>query len=261
MYCDALITTTTGKCSSKDAAKASLKFGLFCDELLRLPKNPKWGDEVREGIKQGQPSAGLPKASEYPNLVVQHILKALAFDTTLQSQHAVARLLSLLGQFPVTHTDFQSIVGDVSSWVFVGWIPQMLAVMEEEAGSVLVKVLESIAKLYPQALYFAFHVSQTDFGAVGKHRTQRLRNLLRNSLLEGLVRALEDLTYPEQRLRDAFSRILNLLVDGNYEGAQAIFHEVYQDCLDVQALKNFDRQAGEWNLKFAHDWAPRIVSS
>lgn len=243
-----------GILSSHDAAKALLKFGLFCDELYKLPQHSNGQSEMRL-------SAELPQTSELPQLIVRHMLKALALDSTLQAQHAVARLLSLVGLSSATQCEFEGLVENVSNWVFVAWIPQMLANVEEESGRVLVKVLESIARTYPQALYFPFHVSETDFGITGQQRTQHLKSLLRNPLLHGLVRALEDITYPEQRLKDGLLQIRNLLFIGDNERARLVFTEICQDCLDTQALKDPIRQAGEWNLKFAREWAPHIVCS
>lgn len=204
---------------------------------------------------------GLPQASDLSLLVVRHMLKALALDSTLQAQHAVARLLSLVGFSSATQNEFERFLDNVSSWVFVAWIPQMLANIEEDSGRVLIKVLESIAKSYPQALYFPFRVSETDFGAIGRQRTQHLKILLRNPLLEGLVRALEDLTFPQQRLKDGLLQILNFLFTNDSERAQLVFNEIYQDCLDTQSLKDPVRQTGEYNLKFARDWASLIVHS
>lgn len=206
-------------------------------------------------------SAELPQASELPQLIVRHMMKALALDSTLQAQHAVARLLSLVGLTPAAQSEFERLVQNVSSWVFVAWIPQILANIEEDSGKVLVKVLESIAKSYPQSLYFPFRVSETDFGATGRQRTQHLKILLRNPLLEGLVRALEDLTFPEQRLKDGLLQILDHLCTGDSERAQSILSEIFQDCLDTQVLNDPNRQTGEWNLKFAREWAPVIVYS
>lgn len=206
-------------------------------------------------------SAELPSTSELPQLTVRHMLKALALDSTLQAQHAVARLLSLVGLSSATQSEFEGLVKNVSNWVFVAWIPQILANIEEASGRVLVEVLESIARSYPQALYFPFHVSETDFGVTGRQRTQNLKSILKNPLLQGLVRALEDLTYPEQRLKDGLLQIRNLLFTGVTERARLVFTEICQDCLDTQALKDPIRQAGEWNLKFAREWAPHIVYS
>ncbi|XP_024384636.1 uncharacterized protein [Physcomitrium patens] len=251
---DPLSEITTGSLSPHDTAKALLKFGLFCDELLKLSQQP----EERSQMTQHH-LFGLPQASDLSLLVVRHMLKALALDSTLQAQHAVARLLSLVGFSSATQNEFERFLDNVSSWVFVAWIPQMLANIEEDSGRVLIKVLESIAKSYPQALYFPFRVSETDFGAIGRQRTQHLKILLRNPLLEGLVRALEDLTFPQQRLKDGLLQILNFLFTNDSERAQLVFNEIYQDCLDTQSLKDPVRQTGEYNLKFARDWASLIV--
>jgi hypothetical protein len=47
-------------------------------------------------MKQHYLLAELFKASELPQLIVRHIFKALALDSTLQTQYVVARLLSLI---------------------------------------------------------------------------------------------------------------------------------------------------------------------
>ncbi|CAM6110405.1 unnamed protein product [Calypogeia fissa] len=244
--------------TSRRLAKSSLKFGQFCDELLKFTKNEEWSNDVRAGVMEGDSTIGLPPASIYPTLIVKHMMTAATLDTSLRAQHGVARILSLVSQYPETHADFPNQVKQVPSWVFMPWIPQMLAVMDQEEGKLFVGLLEEIARLYPHALYFPFHVSEKDFGRVGQKRTLVLAKLLKNDFMQGFVRALEDLTYPEQRLRDGFAQIKNHLAASNREKAKALFADLVEDCLDVDVMSQTWRQAGEYNCKFARDWSKRV---
>ncbi|OAE24558.1 hypothetical protein AXG93_2415s1380 [Marchantia polymorpha subsp. ruderalis] len=247
--------------ASRQLAKISLSFGLFCDELLKAAKSMECRDDIRSGILQGHATARLPPASAYPSVIVKHMMEAISLDASVRAQHGLARVLSLVGQYPETHTQFADVVKQVPCWVFISWIPQMLAVMDQDEGNILVPVLENVAKLYPQALYFPFHVSVKDFGPQGRRKTRRLATLLKSVSLEGMVRGLEDLTFPEQRFRDGLSQMKNCLIAGDKERALAVFAEIYEDCLNVNVMRKSLRGAGEYNLKFGRDWSKRVIKA
>lgn len=245
--------------ASRQLAKMSLDFGHFCDELLKVTKSTELSEDFRTAVLFGRSTARLPPASAYPAVIVKHMMEAVSLDTSVRAQHGLARVLSLLGQYPETHTQFTDAIKNVPSWVFIPWIPQMLAGMDQDEGQILVPLLEDVAKLYPQGLYFPFHVSEKDFGPSGRKKTRRLATLLKNVSLEGMVRGLEDLTFPEQRFRDGLSRIKNCLIAGDKEKALRVLADIYEDCLDVNAMRKLNRGAGEYNLKFGRDWSKRVI--
>lgn len=246
---------------SKKLAKVFLKFAFFCDELLSSTKYAQWGSEVQSRIKQGNSTTGLPHSSTYPSLVVKYIMKSVQVDNSMQVQHGIARVLTLLGQYSETHSEFLCQVKQIPCWLFIPWIPQMLAVMDKDEGGILVGLLENIADSYPQALYIPFNVSKSDFGHVGQDRTKRLENLLNNPVIKGFTRALEDLTFPEQRLRNGLAHLKTCLSVGDNKGAQEAFHDLFQDCLDVRAMSSDNRKSGEYNLKFARDYSKKTLKS
>ncbi|KAL2645175.1 hypothetical protein R1flu_012762 [Riccia fluitans] len=266
-YSDTASKFSSGTCTrdsskaSRQMAKVLINFGLFCDELLKASKSVELSDALRSRILQGDSTAGLPPASSYPSVIVKNMLDAVSLNTSVRAQHGLARVLSLVGQHPETHVQFASAIKQVPSWVFIPWIPQMLAVMDEEVGGILIPLLEDVARLYPQALYFPFHVSEKDFGPLGRKRTRRLATLLKSFALEGMVRGLEDLTFPEQRFRDGLSQMKSCIIAGDKEKALKVFAEVYDDCLDVDAMRKWVRGAGEYNLKFARDWSKRVMKA
>lgn len=188
-------------------------------------------------------------------------MKAVQMDNSMPVQHGIARVLTLLGHYNETHSEFLCQVKGIPCWLFIAWIPQMLAVMEKDEGGILVGLLEMIADSYPQALYFPFNVSKSDFGPVGQDRTKRLETLLNNPVIKGFTRALEDLTFPEQRLWKGLAHLKNCLSVGDNKGAQEAFHDLFQDCLDVKAMSNDNRKSGEYNLKFARDYSKKVLKS
>eukprot|EP01018_Ginkgo_biloba_P019264 Gb_14393 [translate_table: standard] len=247
--------------SSKKLAKVYFKFAFFCDELLASTKYQQWGSQVQSQIREGNPSIGLPDSSIYPTLVVKHIMRAVQLNNSMQVQHGIARVLTLLGHYNDTHTEFQCQLKGVPCWLFIAWIPQMLAVIDKDEGGILMGLLEDIAQSYPQALFFPFNVSKSDFGSVGRDRTKKVETLLDNPILKGFTRALEDLTFPEQRLWNGLVHIKNCLSVGNNKGAEEAFRNVFEDCLDVRSMSDDNRKSGEYNLKFARDYSKRILKA
>lgn len=247
--------------SSHTVAKSSLRFSFFCDELLKCGESTKWGPQIQEAVQRGGSSTGLPAASVYPNLIVKHIMKAVQLNSSIQSHHGIARVLTLVGQHSDTHAEFKTAAKDIARWVFIPWIPQMLASMDNDEGELFVGILEDVATLYPQAIYYAFNVSKLDFGHVAYDRAKKLDAILKSPLLEGLVRGLEDLTFPEQRLRDGLAQVRNCLETGKRIKAKEVFLKIFEDCLDVESMMMKNRHSGEYNLKFAREYSKKVLDA
>ncbi|KAJ7526251.1 hypothetical protein O6H91_17G090200 [Diphasiastrum complanatum] len=261
LYLDVLADMESENSSPERMAKASFKFACFCDEILKLVHDSRWGKDFCMSIQEGHPATGLPDLSVYPKHIVTHLMQAVSLDSSLNAQHAVARILSLLGKYPQTIDVFVRFLHRVPSWIFLPWIPQILAVLDSNEGAVFVSILETIAKSYPQALYYAFHVSKSSFGPKALERTYILTSILRSPSLETFVRALEDLTFPEKRLLDGLSHVKQCLVEGNVKLAQEAFLSLLRDCLDTQEMCQTTRQAGDYNVKFANNYSKKIIKA
>jgi len=61
---------------------------------------------------------------------------------------------------------------------------------------------QALAKQHPQRLYFPFSLSRQHWGATGQKRGAALEPLLRNPLMEAFAAALNDTTYPGQRMEN-----------------------------------------------------------
>ncbi|XP_002965996.2 DNA-dependent protein kinase catalytic subunit [Selaginella moellendorffii] len=245
---------------SREMARTSFKFACFCDDLLNTADDSKWKSEVRRSIQDSRQSFGVTSFSVFREAMVTNMLRTLSMDASVGPQLAVARLISMAG-----HQEIQAIfsarIDKVPSWIFLGWLPQLLALMDSREGGLFIGILESIAQHFPQALFFPFHVSKDQYGTVGLDRTRKLAATLKSPLFEGLVRALEDLTFPEKRLFDGLCEVKSCLMSGNRTKARETFRAVFADCLDVEAMRNETRQAGEYNVKFARDYSKPVVKA
>eukprot|EP01147_Barroeca_monosierra_P002859 gene2859-5695_t len=90
----------------------------------------------------------------------------------------------------------------VPSWMFLQWIPQMLAILDQPEASTVIHLLTSIAKLYPQALAFPVMLSSenSNFSGVDSrgYRTffAKLKQMVTNDHLCRFVDELKRLTNP-----------------------------------------------------------------
>ena len=52
---------------------------------------------------------------------------------------------------------------DVPNWMFITWISQLVALLDKEEGAAIHDTLISLAKDYPQALYYPLKISSCNF--------------------------------------------------------------------------------------------------
>jgi hypothetical protein len=88
---------------------------------------------------------------------------------------------------------------------------------------------------------------------VGQARAGGITAILRHhrghTNLEAFATAINDLTFPEMRLKDHMDRIKAALQDGDRERAVLEFKSAVEDCLSEASMQA--RGAGVYNLKFA----------
>lgn len=52
---------------------------------------------------------------------------------------------------------------EVPNWMFITWISQLMAILDKEEGAAIHDILFSLAKDYPQALYYPMKISSCNF--------------------------------------------------------------------------------------------------
>jgi hypothetical protein len=111
------------------------------------------------------------------------------------------------------------------------WAPQLIAMLYEPHGVVVAPLLVRLAREYPQALYFPFHVSrgalERDDGVRGDStRREALREMggsLQSVEIERLVAGFADTHNPNLRMSDTLKEIVGLLSEGRAEEAAGVY--------------------------------------
>ena len=77
------------------------------------------------------------------------------------------------------------------------------------------KLVQALAKQFPQQLYFPFNLSKGHYGPDGQGRAGSLEPLLNIPLMEDWGAALNDTTYPAQRWEGWVGRLSSLVAAGD----------------------------------------------
>eukprot|EP01125_Pyxidicula_operculata_P008002 TRINITY_DN2699_c0_g1_i1.p1 TRINITY_DN2699_c0_g1~~TRINITY_DN2699_c0_g1_i1.p1 ORF type:complete len:2900 (-),score=828.74 TRINITY_DN2699_c0_g1_i1:54-8009(-) len=241
-------SSTTSK-STKTSASAFLKFALFCDEII----NFKVDISSRE-------------LEELSIEVVKMILEAIKRGS-LPARSRFPRLLQLIDN-PNVGKVFQSKVKEIPLWMTIGWISQVMALLNKPEGVFIYEMLEILAKTYPQAIYFPFSISSENLPVGGgddeEHlnaKLEPLKNILKNDLLEFFIKALEKLTHPEHRFKDWCDLIKpylpqksgQKLEESHTRKIQKLWSEAYEDCFNPK-----QDGIGSYNKQFAAKWQTKI---
>eukprot|EP00743_Colponemidia_sp_Colp-15_P008934 GILK01009748.1.p1 GENE.GILK01009748.1~~GILK01009748.1.p1 ORF type:complete len:1463 (+),score=312.38 GILK01009748.1:308-4390(+) len=236
--------------------KVHTKLGLYYDRMLRDVEDARYGHEWETNLKK----VGLDRAT-LANAVTKHMLHAIKHGSG-KARYRFPRLLELLHNYPqATHKEFSVAVAAVPSWMFITWISQLIASLDQVEGDLVLPILLRLARDFPQALYFPFNVSFEDLSAASRTRVQQLVVELKNELFEQFIEALECLIHPEQRVRYWIDQIKPLISSdrtANMNQINAYAAKLMQDCFTVQR-PTIGTKIGTYNRKFAKDYEKRAI--
>ncbi|TSL34570.1 DNA-dependent protein kinase catalytic subunit [Bagarius yarrelli] len=192
--------------------KAYMTLANFCDCRLREK-------EQREEISSS------PEMLRLPAHVVKMTLKALKLNSE-EARLKFPRLLQLVVRYSAETLDL--IVKEVVSvpcWQLIGWISQMMALLDKPEAVAVQQVVKEIAECYPQALIYPFMISSEGYTfeetAIG-HRNQEFVDKLKDKLDRGgafqeFVDALQQLTNPEMLFKDWWDEVKSQLEKPNMD--------------------------------------------
>jgi len=227
---------------SKFAAKNFLAFGLFCDDIVQDDNNVN--------------------KTEFKSKLVTLILQAIARGSS-RARDKFPRLLQLIVT-PEVGAVFESAIKHVPNWMTLGWTSQMMALLDKPEGKYIMGLLHSIAKKYPQAIYYPFSISSENISESLQDRLAPLKELLNNDLLSQFIAALEKMTHPEHRFKDWADALKPMLAKDKKskltaketKAVAALWSQVYEDCFN-------DKQAGigSYNKTFAKTYQKPISAA
>ncbi|XP_053571003.1 LOW QUALITY PROTEIN: DNA-dependent protein kinase catalytic subunit [Bombina bombina] len=152
---------------------------------------------------------------DFPEIVVEKMIKALKLNSK-DARLKFPRLLQIIEQYPSETLDLMAKeVCSVPCWQFIGWINQMMAMLDKNESLAVQHIIEEIADNYPQAIVYAFMISGESYvfeDTVSGHKNRefvdRIKNKLdREGIVQDFIKALEQLSNPAMVLQDWFDDV------------------------------------------------------
>uniref|UniRef100_A0A6Q2XGP6 DNA-dependent protein kinase catalytic subunit n=1 Tax=Esox lucius TaxID=8010 RepID=A0A6Q2XGP6_ESOLU len=198
MFCGAVtradeeVQSYTREClDTSGIVAAYMALANFCDQKLR---------EEEQSISE------FPELAALPVHVVESVLKALKLNSE-EARLKFPRLLQIIELYPAETLDLMAkeVWSTVPCWLLIGWISQMMALLDKPEAVAVQQLIGQIAECYPQALVYPYMISSESYhfeeSAIGhKHRAfvDRLKSLLdKDGSVLVFVGALQQLTNPE----------------------------------------------------------------
>lgn len=224
----------------------------FCDKRLR--------EEEQE-----ETESHFPDLLALPSHIVGSMLKALKLNSE-EARLKFPRLLQIIEMYPSETLDIMTKeMTSVPCWMLIGWISQMVALLDKPEAVAVQHCVEQIAKSYPQALVYALMISSESYqfedSATG-HQQQEFVNKLKSQLDKGgavknFVDALQQLTNPEMIFKDWWDSVKNEMEKTGFEKKQ--MNELYNEM--YSSLGNQNTQGhGAFRKKFIQKFAKEVES-
>ncbi|GFT40364.1 DNA-dependent protein kinase catalytic subunit [Trichonephila clavipes] len=208
----------------KDISSAYMELANFCNRYL---SNESF---------HGYSPQNIASFSEFPKVLTESLLDALKFGSK-DALLLFPRLLQIIESNHSCLPLFQKKTSDMPCWLFIGWIDQMLALLDKVEGKAVHSIIENIAILYPDAIVYAFQLScdSYDFtnlkdGNVNKCFVEKIRQILeKQTLIRDFVAALEHLSVPYVLFKEYISEIEGLVCShASQEKIQKCFTKMCQ---------------------------------
>ncbi|XP_042320371.1 DNA-dependent protein kinase catalytic subunit [Sceloporus undulatus] len=204
----------------------------FCDRHLR---------------KEEESSADIDAADfqAFPIIVVEKVIKALKLHSE-EARLKFPRLLQIVEKYP--RETLGLMVQEISSvpcWQFIGWINQLMSVLDKEEARAVQSTVEEIANTYPQAIVYPFMISSESFsfpetiiGHKNKEFVERIKSKLdQEGVVQDFVHALEQLSSPVMLFKDWTEDIRNEMgrTKRDKNTIQQLYDRMYQNLGNLHA--------------------------
>ncbi|KAI9491166.1 hypothetical protein BDB00DRAFT_874560 [Zychaea mexicana] len=145
----------------------------------------------------------------YSRIVIDNYFRAMELGKK-EAIERFPRLLDLIERYPENGPEFKSKAESFGpTWMYIRWIPQMVAIMDNPIAVNVFPALHHLALSYPNAIYYAFNISNEHFKAIGdkldettRNHITKLANALYSSMREKFITELRRLTNPEHIVKD-----------------------------------------------------------
>ncbi|XP_076840848.1 DNA-dependent protein kinase catalytic subunit [Brachyhypopomus gauderio] len=231
-------------------AEAYMTLASFCDRRLREHEQK---EEVSSSLKM----------QSWPTHVVVMMLRALKLHSE-DARLKFPRLLQLVELYPAETLDVMTKeVVNVPCWKLIGWISQMMALLDKPEAVAVQRVIEAIAESYPQALAYSIMISSESYkfeesasGHRNREFVEKLKSVLdKGGVIQEFVGALLQLTNPEMLFKDWWEDLKNELEKPNVE--KTTVRKLYEEMSG--ALCNLKAQGfGSFRKKFIKEFSKDV---
>ncbi|KAM3860678.1 DNA-dependent protein kinase catalytic subunit [Diretmus argenteus] len=222
----------------------------YCDKRLRE-------EEQRDSASE------FPESAVLPVHVVENMLKALKMNSE-EARLRFPRLLQIIELYSSETLDLMTKeMATVPCWMLIGWIGQMLALLDKPESVAVQRCIGQIAELYPQALVYALMISSESYrfqDSAAGHQQQEFVNRIRTLLdpggaVKNFVDALQQLTNPDMLFKDWWEDVKNDLEKPSF--SQKTMSRMY----DEMRSSLGDRDAGGYGTfrkRFIQKYAKQV---
>uniref|UniRef100_A0A4W5N3K6 DNA-dependent protein kinase catalytic subunit n=1 Tax=Hucho hucho TaxID=62062 RepID=A0A4W5N3K6_9TELE len=254
---DEEVQSYTQEClDTSGIVEAYMALANFCDQRLRE-------EEQSSNISE------FPELATLPVHVVESMLKALKLNSE-EARLKFPRLLQIIELYPAETLDLMAKeMVTVPCWLLIGWISQMMALLDKPEAVAVQHMIGQIAECYPQALVYPFMISSESYhfeDSASGHKHQkfvdRLKSLLdKGGAVQEFVDALQQLTNPEMLFKDWWDDVKNECEKTSFDKKRMrnMYEEMYSSLCDQksQGLGAFRRRFIQKFAKEVEKWLGR----
>ncbi|KAJ7402013.1 hypothetical protein BTVI_90061 [Pitangus sulphuratus] len=217
----------------------------FCDQYLR-----------RE--EEGSLESNTVDLQQFPAIMVEKMIKALKLNSR-EARLRFPRLLQIIERYPAetlglvtrekSPNGLAKVVrvrlSSVPCWQFIGWISQMMALLDKDEAVAIQHTVEEIANTYPQAIVYPFMISSESYcfkdtatGCKNKEFVERIKNKLdRGGVVQDFVHSLEQLSNPVMVFKDWVEDVKNELAKAqrNKKKLKEMYEGMYKNLGNLEA--------------------------
>ncbi|XP_017686738.1 PREDICTED: DNA-dependent protein kinase catalytic subunit isoform X2 [Lepidothrix coronata] len=204
----------------------------FCDQYLR-----------RE--EEGSLESSTVDLQQFPAIMVEKMIKALKLNSR-EARLRFPRLLQIIERYPAETLGLVTReLSSVPCWQFIGWISQMMALLDKDEAVAVQHTVEEIANTYPQAIVYPFMISSESYcfkdtatGCKNKEFVERIKNKLdRGGVVQDFVRSLEQLSNPVMLFKDWVEDVKNELAKAqrNKKKLKEMYEGMYKNLGNLEA--------------------------
>ncbi|XP_058033644.1 DNA-dependent protein kinase catalytic subunit [Ahaetulla prasina] len=204
----------------------------FCDSHLRKEE-------------QNSADVNTEDLQIFPAIVVEKVIKALKLNSN-EARLKFPRLLQIVEKYPERILGLMTQeISSIPCWQFIGWISQLMAMLDKNEAPAVQHIVEEIASSYPQAIVYPFMISSESFSfpetAIG-HKNKAFVERVKSKLYEGgvvqdFVHSLEQLSNPAMLFKDWIEDVRNELgkTKKNTNNIQQLYDGMYQNLGNLEA--------------------------